>query len=169
LSQAVTGQAPQIHGYNLVRGLGLTIRLWVEREHELQLDTGHGEQLLPKAVGEDWILVTDNGAHDVVEFDNGVEEDLGHCRHRIRMPQWQKVSRLGKSVHHRKDDRLPLDLGQSFNEVDCNASPHRWGNNQGLHEARRVELFRFVALAHATFPDKVTHHGTGAEDVEVGT
>jgi hypothetical protein len=149
----IAGQAPQIHGYDLVHRLRLSIRLWVEHGSELQLDTDQGEQFLPKVVGEDWVPVTNNGAQDAVESNHYVEEDLGHSRRCIWMFERQEVSRFGKWVHHREDDRFPLDLGQPFHEFDCNVSPHCCRNIQGLQGTRRVELFRFVALAHLTFMD----------------
>jgi hypothetical protein len=77
------------------------------------------------------------------------------------------VNRFGKPVYHREDDRFPLDLGQPFHEVNCNVSPHHRRDIQGLQETRRVELFRFVALAHMTFPDEVMHYGAGAGNMEI--
>jgi hypothetical protein len=54
----------------------------------MHLDADQGKQFFPEAVGEDNVLVTNNGARDAVESDHCVKEDLGHSHHGIQMPQW---------------------------------------------------------------------------------
>jgi hypothetical protein len=49
---------------------------------------------------------------------------------RVRLTERQEVHNLGESIHDGENNQLPLDLGQSLDEVDGDVCPHHGGNIQ---------------------------------------
>ena len=65
-SGSITGRAAKVHGYRLVRRLGLPVGLGVERRAHLQLDARELEQVPPDMAGEHRVAVADDGLREAV-------------------------------------------------------------------------------------------------------
>jgi hypothetical protein len=104
LPWSVAEETPEKHGNHLVRHLRPTIRLWLECGGEAELDTGEGEQLLPKFVGEDQVSVSDNGARQPMQANNGIKECPSHHCRNVRVTEWYEMGVLRESIDHHQDD-----------------------------------------------------------------
>jgi hypothetical protein len=135
LAGQVTSEATKVHCDDLVDRLRLAIGLWVECRGQLQLYSGHGEELRPKFAGEDGISVADYGAWNHVEPHNVVKERPHHRRRRAGVPERNEMCIRGEAVDDRQHNGLAIDVGETFHEVHHHVSPHRRWNIEGLEEA----------------------------------
>jgi hypothetical protein len=88
-----------------------------------------------------------------VEADNLIEERLGNRGGRVGVAEVDKMCILGEVIHHGEDDRLAIDIGESFDEVHRDIRPNRGGNRQWLKEARGGAAVHFcrVSTPHKPF------------------
>jgi hypothetical protein len=89
----------------------------MESHAHVKSDTGHLEQVTPHITGEDRVTVASDGVVEPMEADNAVKEGPGDRRGSVRMAQGDEMLVLGEAINDGEDDRLPMDLGQAFDEI----------------------------------------------------
>ena len=67
---------------------------------------------------------------------------------------------FAEAVDDGEDDRLPIDPGKGFDEVEPNVCPHHRGNRQRHEQPRWVEVLGLVTLARAARPYELLHNTT---------
>jgi hypothetical protein len=153
----VPGEAMEVHCDYLVRSLRLPTRLEVERRGQVQLDIGEPEQLTPEAVGEDRVLITQDGARNPVEPHNAVEEHSSNDGGCVGVHQGDEMRVFGEAIHHGEDDGFPVHARQPLHEIHGNVRPHRRWQRQRLEQTGRLQLLGLIPLADGARPDKVAH------------
>jgi hypothetical protein len=112
----------------------------------VRLDVRQCKELRPELAGEHRVLVAHNGVRNPVEPDNCVEECPGdRCGH-IWMSQCDEVGGFQKPVDDSQNDRLPVDVGESFDEVHRDIHPNHRRYAQWLQEASGMQLLVLVPL-----------------------
>ena len=167
--RAVTCQASQIHSDSLVDGLGLPVRLWVERRAHQELDSGAAEQITPDVTCEHGVTVADYGLRDAVKPHDVLEEGSGHGRSCIGVAKRNEMCILRETVDHREQDTLAMDLGQRLNEVEGDVSPDARGDRQWLQKTGRVQRLHLVALTRGAGSDELAHHTAIVFDEELSS
>jgi hypothetical protein len=104
----------------------------VEGSAHTQLYIREAKHLRPKCVGEDKVMIADDGARDTIQFDDVVEEDLGDGDNGVRVAQWDEVDILREAIHHRKDHRFPADTWETLHKVHGDVGPHRARQLEGV-------------------------------------
>jgi hypothetical protein len=127
-----------------------------------ELGAGEPEQFLPQCAGEHRVVIADDGLRHAMEPDDGVEKCLGDQRHGVWVAEGGEVGIFQKSVHHRQDDRLVADLGETLDEVKCDVAPYVGRYCQRLQEAGRMKVSCLVALAHRAAADEVVNQAVVA-------
>jgi hypothetical protein len=134
---------------------------------EIQLHTRQQEQFTLEVACEHRVPIANDRSRDPVEANAVVEEasgDEGCC---VRVSQRQKVRGLGESVDHRKNDRLSIDVRQSFHEIHGHIGPNCRRDTQRLQQLCRVEVLRLVLLAHHAGPHELLHQSARTRHMEV--
>jgi hypothetical protein len=127
----MVGDATQIHHDDLVGSFSLSIGLRVESGGEVELHACQEEQLTPEIVGEDRIVIRDDGVGNAMQPNHDVEECLRHSCHRIRMTERGEVCGLQEPVDDGEQDRLAVDTREPLDEVHANARLDHRGQLRG--------------------------------------
>jgi hypothetical protein len=67
-----------------------------------------------------------------MKLDDVVEEGFGDRRGGVGVAEGNEVRLLGEPVHHSQDDRLAVDPGKSFDEVERDVAPYTRRHRQRL-------------------------------------
>jgi hypothetical protein len=130
LSWSITREAPQVHGDDSVRRLGLAVRLRVEGRCHVEIGPHQSHELPPELGGEHDVAVRHHGLRHTMEADNFREERLSHGLRQIWVCQRNKVKVLAEPVHHCQDDELAAYSGQGFDEVQRHVRPDSLWNRE---------------------------------------